>query len=106
MEIDVNDNNFNEEVMESDMLCVVDFWAEWCGPCQMIAPILGEIAKTYEGQLKLCKLNVDGNSQTTSKYKIMHIPVILIFKNGELVEQIIGLRTKEEIESKIKPFIN
>ena len=106
MEIEVNDNNFNQEVLESDLPCMVDFWAEWCGPCLMIAPILKEIAKEYEGKLKVCKLNVDVNPKTTSQYKIMHIPVLLIFKNGKLVDQIIGLKSKKEIVLKIMPSID
>lgn len=106
MEIEVNDDNFNQEVIESDSVCVVDFWAEWCGPCMMLAPTLAEIDKEFEGKIKVCKLNVDKNSEISAKYRIMHIPVLLIFKKGELKEQIMGLKTKKEIISRIEPFID
>ena len=106
MEIEVRDSNFNQEVLKSDLLCLVDFWADWCAPCQMIAPILKEIAKDYEGKLKVCKLNVDSNTRIASEYGISCIPMLLIFRNGQVVEEIIGLKSKKEIETKIEPFIN
>ena len=106
MEIEVMDANFKQEVLKSDLPCLVDFWAEWCAPCKMIAPIVKEIAEEYEGKLKVCKLNVDGNSETASKYEIMYIPMLLIFKKGKLVDKIMGFNSKTEVKTRIDRFIN
>lgn len=106
MEIEVKDTDFSQKVLESDLPCLVDFWAEWCAPCHIIAPTLKEIANEYEGKLKVCKLNVDGNSKTASEYGVMAIPTLLIFKNGEVVDKIIGVKSKKEIEKKIESFID
>jgi thioredoxin 1 len=106
MEIEVKDTDFSQKVLESDLPCLVDLWAEWCAPCHMIAPILKEIAKEYEGKLNVCKLNVDENPKTAFEYGIMAIPTLLIFKNGELVDKIIGLQDKKEIAKKVELLIN
>ena len=105
MEIEVNNANFKQEALESGLPCLVDFWAEWCGPCHMIAPTIEEIAKDYKGKLKVCKLNVDQAPKTASEYGIMSIPTLAIFKDGKLVDKIIGVVSKEELISKIKPHI-
>jgi thioredoxin 1 len=84
------DANFENEVLKSDQPCLVDFWAEWCGPCRMVGPVVEEIAKEYEGKLKVGKVNVDQNTQTASKYGIMSIPSLLFFKQGKVVDQIVG----------------
>ena len=105
MEIEVNDANFKKEVLESELPVLVDFGAEWCMPCKMVKPIVKEIAGEYEGKLKVCKVNVDQAQTAASTYGIMSIPFLGIFKNGELVDAIIGAVPKTAIEEKIKPFI-
>ncbi|MBL7084664.1 MAG: thioredoxin [Candidatus Omnitrophica bacterium] len=105
MEVKVNDANFKQEVLESKLACLVDFWAEWCMPCHMVAPVVKEIARKYQGKLKVCKLNVDEGHNTASNYGIMSIPTLAIFKNGEAVDKIIGAVPKSELEAAIKPHI-
>ena len=101
MEVKVNDTNFEGEVLKSELPCLVDFWAEWCMPCQMVGPIIEEIAKEYDGKLKVCKVNVDEAPKTASGYGIMSIPTLAIFKDGEITDTIIGVVPKSEIEAKI-----
>jgi thioredoxin 1 len=103
--IEFNDGNFESEVLKSDKPCLVDFWAEWCGPCRMVGPVVEEIAKEYEGKLKVGKLNVDQNSQTAAKYGIMSIPSILFFNGGKMVDQIIGAVPKKQFVEKIEKII-
>ena len=105
MEAKVNDKNFKQEVLESDLPVLVDFWAEWCMPCHMVAPTVEEIAKEYKAKLKVCKLNVDEAPKTASAYGIMSIPTLAIFKNGQEIDKIIGVISKSELESAIKPHI-
>lgn len=105
MGIEVNDSNFKQEVLESDMPVLVDFWAPWCMPCSMVAPIVEEIAREYQGRLKACKVNVDDSPNTAVNYGIMSIPTLSIFKNGQVMEQIVGAVPKSELEEKIKPYI-
>lgn len=105
MEIKVNDENFKQEVLDSGIPALVDFWAEWCMPCHMVAPTVEKIAEEYKGKLKVCKLNVDEAPKTSSEYGIMGIPTLAIFKNGKVVDKIIGVVPKTEIISKIKPYI-
>ncbi len=105
MEVTVNDSNFKKEVLESDIPALVDFWAQWCAPCHMVAPVVKEIAKEYKGKLKVCKLNVDEASDTASRYGIMSIPTLAIFKNGEVAGKVVGALSKSELETTIKQHI-
>jgi len=105
MEIVLDDGNFGVEVLESSGVVMVDFWAEWCGPCKMLAPVIGEIAEVYEGKVKVCKLDVEKGSETAEKYGVMNVPTILFFKDGEVVDKIMGLAPKNDIVSKITSYI-
>jgi len=105
MEIRVNDENFKQEVLESDIPTLVDFWADWCMPCRMVAPVVEEIAREYQGKLKVCKLNVDEARNTASNYGIMSIPTLAIFKNGKVADKIVGALPKTELEKAIKPYL-
>ncbi len=97
MEITVRKENFEQEVINSEIPVLVDFWATWCGPCRMIAPILEEIASENVGKIKVAKINVDEEMELAMRYKIEAIPTLLVFKNGEMVKKSIGLLSKEEI---------
>jgi len=105
MEIEVNDQNFNEEVLECATPVLVDFWAEWCMPCRMVAPAVEEIAREYDGKIKVCKLNVDEARNTAMHYQIMSIPTLAVFKGGKIVEETIGAAPKEQIEQMFKKYI-
>ena len=94
----VSDSDFETEVLNSSQPVVVDFWAEWCGPCRMIAPALEEIAGSMNGKVKIVKLNVDENPQTAAKYGIMSIPTLMLFKNGELASRQVGAAPKQKLE--------
>lgn len=97
MAMEFNDGNFDQEVIGSDLPVLVDFWAVWCGPCRMIAPIVEELSKEYEGKVKVGKLDVDNNPRVASTYGIRSIPTLLVFKDGQVVEQIVGAVPKGEI---------
>jgi len=105
MEIQVNDENFKKEVLESEELVLVDFWAPWCMPCRMLAPTIEEIAEEMDGKIKVCKMNVDENVQYPQEYGIMSIPTVMLFKNGQTVETMIGLQPKEEILKTIQEHL-
>lgn len=95
------DANFKAEVLESATPVVVDFWATWCGPCRMVAPVVEEIAKEYAGKVKVGKVDVDENSRVASEFGIMSIPTIMIFKNGKVMEQVVGALSKSQLKSMI-----
>jgi thioredoxin 1 len=96
------DSNFGAEVLESNQVSVVDFWAEWCGPCRVVGPVVEELAKDYEGQAVIGKVNVDENPEITTKYGIRNIPTILFIKNGEVVDKQVGAVPKAVLEQKLK----
>jgi thioredoxin 1 len=99
--IEITDSTFQKEVLESNVPVLVDFWAAWCGPCKMIAPVVEEIAKEYDGKLKVGKVDVDANQQYAAKFGIRSIPTLLIFKDGKVVDQIIGAVPKPMITQKL-----
>ena len=98
----VTDADFEQEIEKHDGLAVVDFWATWCGPCRMIAPILDQLANEYQGKAKVAKLDVDSNIRTATRFNVRSIPAVLFFKNGKLVDQVIGAVPKPALESKFK----
>ncbi|MFZ0545112.1 MAG: thioredoxin [Candidatus Promineifilaceae bacterium] len=102
----VNDEDFAEEVLESSQPVLVDFWAEWCHPCHMIAPHVEAIANDYKGVLKVAKMDVDENPVTQGQYGIMSIPTLMLFKDGEVVERLMGARPKDQILAKILPHLD
>lgn len=102
MELKVTNNNFKSEILESDKLAVVDFYADWCGPCQMMAPVVEKLAAEYDGSVIVGKLNVDEESDISRQYRVMSIPTIIFFKNGEVADKIIGAVSEEELKEKIE----
>ena len=101
----ITDRDFDEQVIKGKGLILVDFWAEWCGPCRMIAPILDELAGEYEGQVTIAKLNVDENRETAARFGIRSIPTILFFKDGTQVEQVIGALSKSALKAKVQQHL-
>ncbi|MFA5326140.1 MAG: thioredoxin [Bacteroidales bacterium] len=101
----INDSNFEDTVIKSDKPVIVDFWAPWCGPCRMIAPIIEELSSEYEGKVLIAKCNVDESSDVPMKYGIRNIPTLVFFKNGEMVGRLVGAVSKSEIKNKIESFI-
>jgi thioredoxin 1 len=101
----VTDSTFDAEVLRSDVPVLVDFWAVWCGPCKMIAPVVEELAAEYNGKLKVAKLDVDGNPETSMKFAIRSIPTLMLFKGGKVVEQIIGSVPKRSLVDKLAQHV-
>ena len=102
---EVTDSNFHAEVLESDKAVLVDFWAPWCGPCRVIAPSLEEIADEQSESLRIVKLNVDENQQTAARYDVMSIPTLIVFKNGEPANRIIGALPKKRLVQELEPAL-
>ena len=105
MAFEFTDSNFQSTALESDKLAVVDFWAEWCGPCRMVGPIIEELANDYEGKAIVGKVDVDSNQQVSMKYGVRSIPTILFIKNGEVVDKQVGATSKQVLAQKIEAHI-
>ena len=103
--VHITDASFEQDVIKSDTPVMVDFWAEWCGPCKMIAPVLDELSDDYAGRLKICKLNVDSNTQTAPKFGIRGIPTLIIFKNGAVAGTKVGALSKSQLAAFIDSMI-
>jgi thioredoxin 1 len=102
---EVNDNNFQAEVLESEVPVLVDFWAPWCGPCRMVAPVVEEIASERAGELKVVKLNIDENQETAIAYDVMSIPTLILFSNGQVAKKVIGAYPKRKLEAELQPAL-
>lgn len=105
MEIEFTDANFESEVLKSSVPVLVDFWAPWCGPCQMMGPVIEDLAKEMDGKAKIGKLNVDDNGETASKFGIMSIPALKIFKDGKIVKEFVGVQAKETLKKALEELV-
>ncbi len=105
MTVEVNDSNFEEVVLKSDKLVIIDFWAEWCGPCRMVAPIIEEISEEYDGKVLVAKVDVDSNPGISSKLGIRNIPTVMFFKDGEMVDKQVGAVPKSNFVSKLESLL-
>lgn len=104
--VEVTDDSFDDEVLNSDKPVLVDFWAEWCGPCRMVSPIVEELAEEYDGKAKFAKVDVDENADISMEYNIRSIPSLLIFKDGEVVDQVVGAVPKSQLKKKLDKQLN
>jgi len=105
MAMEINDASFGQEVLKSDLPVVVDFWAPWCAPCRMVGPILDKLSEEFKGKVKFCKLNVDESRDMAGKYQVMSIPLLLFFKNGEVVDQNLGAAPEKTLRSKVQELL-
>ena len=103
--IHLGDNDFNEAITQHPLI-IVDFWAEWCGPCRMVAPVIEELAKEFQGNVVFGKLNVDENRQTATRFSIMSIPTLIVFQNGEEKRRLVGARSKAQLTSELSDFLS
>jgi thioredoxin 1 len=103
--LQVTDKSFDEEILRSEIPAMVDFWAEWCGPCKMIGPTVEELCKEYAGRIKIAKMNVDENRQTPARFGIRNIPTMIFFKGGEVTQTIIGAHPKSHIDQELKKLL-
>jgi thioredoxin 1 len=103
--VEATDANFEQEVLKSDQAVLVDFWAVWCGPCKMIAPIIDDLATTYQGKAKIMKMDVDKNPSTPMRYNVRGIPTLLVFKGGKVVEQIVGYKDKDFLTAALNKHV-
>ena len=103
--LEVTDENFDAEIVNSDIPAVVDFWAEWCGPCRMVGPVVKELADDYKGKIKVAKMDVDQNRQTPARFGIRNIPTLILFKGGEVAQTIVGAQPKSAIEEELKKLL-
>ena len=103
--LEVTDDSFDSEIIGSDMPAMVDFWAEWCGPCKMVGPVVEELANEYKGKIKIAKMDVDQNRDTPVKFGIRNIPTLILFKDGEVAKTIIGAQPKSSIEEDMKMLL-
>jgi len=103
--LNVTDDTFDEEITNSDMPAMVDFWAEWCGPCKMVSPIVEELAKEYKGKIKIASMDVDGNRETPGKFGIRNIPTLMFFKGGDVVKTMVGAQPKSNLDEELKKLL-
>ena len=106
MSIEVTDSNFEEQVLQSDKPVIVDLWAEWCGPCKMVGPIVDEIGEEYDGKVVVAKVDIDSNPHIPSKYRVRNIPTLLFFKDGELKDKQVGAVPKKTLLQKLEPLLD
>src|ERR1051325_9239656 len=99
--VTATDSNFKDEVLRSSTPVLVDFWAEWCGPCKMIAPLLDELATEYDGKVKIAKVNIDDHQNLAAQFRVTAIPTLLIFKNGQVIEQMVGAKSKRDLKASL-----
>ena len=103
--LNVTDDTFDEEITNSDMPAMVDFWAKWCGPCKMVSPIVEELAKEYKGKIKIASMDVDGNRETPGKFGIRNIPTLMFFKGGDVVKTMVGAQPKSNLDEELKKLL-
>ena len=103
--LEVTDDSFDTEIMNGELPAMVDFWAEWCGPCKMVGPVVEELASAYKGKIKIAKMDVDKNRKTPAKFGIRNIPTLILFKGGEVINTIVGAQPKKSLEEELKKLL-